>query len=148
MLGTVKNYLLFSHKNKTPPYPNRPTTISNKQLSTVNWERRTAVLLTKHSPLDTPLLWYNIYTMKFEFDPKKSNTNRQKHDIDFVEAQALWQDENRILYPARTVDEQRFILISSIDKKHWTAIYTMRNEAIGIISVRRSRKEEVALYEG
>lgn len=86
--------------------------------------------------------------MKFEFDLKKSNANQQKHGIDFVEAQALWDDENRIQYPALTVDEKRIILIGLIDKKYWTAIYTIRNETIRIISVRRSRKEEVTLYEG
>jgi uncharacterized protein len=86
--------------------------------------------------------------MKFEFDSKKSSANQQKHGIDFVEAQVLWGDENRIQYPALTTDEKRFILIGLIDKKHWTAIYTIRNEHIRIISVRRSRKEEVALYEG
>ena len=102
----------------------------------------------KPNPLDTNSSWYTIYTMKFEFDSKKSSANQQKHGIDFDEAQALWEDENRIQYPARTADEIRYILIGSIDKKQWTAIYTIRNEAIRIISVRRSRKEEVALYEG
>jgi uncharacterized protein len=86
--------------------------------------------------------------MKFEFDSKKSATNKQKHGIDFIEAQALWDDENRIIYPARSVDEKRFVIIGSINQKHWSAIYTMRNDNIRIISVRRSRKEEVYLYEG
>ena len=86
--------------------------------------------------------------MKFEYDLKKNNANQQKHGIDFAEAQVLWDDENRIQYPALTVDEKRFILIGMIDKKYWTAIYTIRNESIRIISVRRSRKEEVTLYEG
>lgn len=86
--------------------------------------------------------------MKFEFDPNKSQSNRQKHGIDFVEAQALWDDEDRINYPARTVDEERFILVGLIGEKHWSAIYTFRDETIRIISVRRSREEEVTLYEG
>lgn len=86
--------------------------------------------------------------MKFEFDLKKSSTNQQKHGIDFIEAQLLWADENRIQYPALTIDEKRFVLIGFMDKKHWTAIFTVRNEHIRIILVRRSRKEEVDLYEG
>ncbi|MCB0202428.1 MAG: BrnT family toxin [Caldilineae bacterium] len=86
--------------------------------------------------------------MKFEFDPNKSQSNRQKHGIDFVEAQALWDDEDRIIYPARTIDEERFILVGLIGEKHWSAIYTLRDENIRIISVRRSREEEVTLYEG
>ena len=86
--------------------------------------------------------------MKFEFDPNKSQSNRQKHGIDFVEAQALWDDEDRIIYPARTIDEERFILVGLIGEKHWSAIYTLRDENIRIISVRRSREEEATLYEG
>jgi uncharacterized protein len=30
--------------------------------------------------------------MKFEFDPEKSNHNKKKHGIDFLEAQTLWDD--------------------------------------------------------
>lgn len=86
--------------------------------------------------------------MKFEFDSEKSATNKQKHGIDFVAAQSLWADEDRIVYPARTVDEKRFILVGLINKTHWTAIYTLRDENVRLISVRRSRKEEVHLYEG
>lgn len=86
--------------------------------------------------------------MKFQFDPQKSASNKQKHGINFVEAQALWLDEDRIIFPARTVDEERFIIIGLIGEKHWSAIYTLRDGQIRIISVRRSRKEEVSLYEG
>ena len=86
--------------------------------------------------------------MIFEFDPQKSTSNKQKHLIDFVEAQELWLDEHRIVFPAITVDEPRFMLIGTIEGKLWSAIYTLRNENIRIISVRRSRKEEIKLYEG
>lgn len=85
--------------------------------------------------------------MIFEFDPKKSSTNKQKHGIDFIEAQFLWDDGNLLVYPARAVDEKRFIAVGLIDKKHWSAIYTMKDKNIRIISVRRSRIEEVNSYE-
>ena len=85
--------------------------------------------------------------MIFEFDPKKSSANKQKHGVNFIEAQRLWDDENLLVYPARTVDEKRFIAVGLIDKKHWSAIYTIRGENIRIISVRRSRIEEVNSYE-
>lgn len=39
--------------------------------------------------------------MDFEFDPAKSESNAKKHGIDFVEAQLLWADDNRIEIPAR-----------------------------------------------
>jgi uncharacterized DUF497 family protein len=85
--------------------------------------------------------------MKFEFDPKKSNGNKQKHGIDFVEAQALWDDPDLIEIPARTMDEVRFLVIGKIEKKHWSGIITYREENIRIISIRRSRIEEVEVYE-
>jgi uncharacterized DUF497 family protein len=85
--------------------------------------------------------------MIFEFDLEKSEANRQKHGIDFVAAQALWEDEFYIEIPAKSDDEPRFQVIGLIEKKHYSAFITYRDENIRIISVRRSRKEEVALYE-
>ena len=85
--------------------------------------------------------------MRFEFDPEKSEANDIKHGIDFVEAQALWDDPDRLLVPARTQGEPRLMLIARIDKKHWSAIFTIRDNATRIISVRRSRPKEVDQYE-
>jgi uncharacterized protein len=48
--------------------------------------------------------------MRFEFDAAKSAANKAKHGIDFVEAQALWLDPDRIELPARPTDEPRFLL--------------------------------------
>ena len=84
----------------------------------------------------------------FEFDERKSNSNGRKHGIDFVEAQALWKDPYLIEIPALTPDEARFLVIGKIEGKHWSAVITPRDGNIRIISVRRSRVEEVAIYEG
>ena len=92
--------------------------------------------------------WYIIYTVEFDFDPEKSKANKGKHGIDFVDAQALWNDPNLIEIPARVSDEPRFLVIARIAGNHWSGIITYRGEAIGIISVRRSRPEEVDIYEG
>ena len=85
--------------------------------------------------------------MEFEFDPEKSLSNREKHGIDFDEAQALWSDPDAVEIPARTTDEPRFLVIGKIDGRHWSAVTTSRNGRTRIISVRRSRDEEVAIYE-
>jgi len=84
----------------------------------------------------------------FEFDEAKSRANKTKHGIDFVEAQALWLDGNMLRIVARIGDEPRFLAIGTIDRKHWSAVITYRGEAIRLISVRRSRDEEVQAYEG
>ncbi|MCL4490411.1 MAG: BrnT family toxin [Nitrospirae bacterium] len=85
--------------------------------------------------------------MEYEFDPAKSNGNKKKHGIDFLEAQALWDDPDFIEIPAKTSDEPRFLVIGKISEKHWSAIITYRSEKVRIISVRRSRIEEVEIYE-
>ena len=85
--------------------------------------------------------------MDFEFDPKKSDSSKNKHEIDFVEAQKLWNDFDLLEIPAETTDEVRFLVIGKIDEKHWTGIITYRNDNIRIISVRRARNEEVEVYE-
>ena len=85
--------------------------------------------------------------MEFEFDKRKSQINKKKHGIDFMEAQALWQDPDRIEIPARAIDEPRFVVIGKISDTHWSTIITYRGEKIRIISVRRSRREEIEIYE-
>jgi uncharacterized DUF497 family protein len=85
--------------------------------------------------------------MDFEYDRNKSSANRDKHGIDFDAAQALWNDVNLLEIPAKTVDEPRYLVIGTIGDKHWSAVITYRNGNIRLISVRRSRKEEVELYE-
>ena len=85
--------------------------------------------------------------MIFEFDPKKGKGNKQKHGIDFIAAQALWNDPDLIEIPARTEDEPRFLIIGKIKNKHWSGVITYRGENVRIISVRRSRTEEVEVYE-
>ncbi|MHB1809690.1 MAG: BrnT family toxin [Solirubrobacteraceae bacterium] len=86
--------------------------------------------------------------MEFEFDPAKSAANHAKHGLDFVGAQELWEDAMRIEVPARTEDEPRWLVIGRIGRQHWSAVITHREERIRIISARRSRAEEVRIYEG
>ena len=85
--------------------------------------------------------------MKFQFDRRKRASNRTKHGIVFVEAQRLWDDPDLLEIPARTEDEPRFLVIGRIDGRCWSGVITYRGDGIRIISVRRSRREEVAWYE-
>jgi hypothetical protein len=85
--------------------------------------------------------------MIFEFNLEKSTTNKAKHGIAFDEAKALWDDPDLLEIPARTTDEPRSLVIGKMGENHWSGIITHRGNAIRIISVRRSRQEEVTLYE-
>jgi len=85
--------------------------------------------------------------MIFEFDPFKSKRNQKKHGIDFIEAQALWEDPDLLEIPARTVDEKRFLVIGKIAETYWSSVITYRGDKIRLISVRRARSEEIEIYE-
>lgn len=84
--------------------------------------------------------------MDFEFDAAKSAGNFAKHGIDFVQAQALWTDPDRLEIPARVADEPRTQVIGRKGEVVWSAFITVRNERIRIISVRRARYEERTAY--
>ena len=83
----------------------------------------------------------------FEYDDDKSLANLKKHGINFLAAQALWNDPDLLEVQARCDDEPRFLLVGLIGTKHWSAIVTYRDGTIRLISVRRSRTREVELYE-
>ena len=85
--------------------------------------------------------------LEFEFDPDKSAANEGKHGISFTQAEDLWNDPLRVEVPARTVDEERWLVIGRIEGRHWSAVVTYRDGRVRLISVRRSRDEEVAIYE-
>jgi hypothetical protein len=84
--------------------------------------------------------------MDFEFDPSKSTANLAKHGIDFVAAQALWRDPDRIEIPARSDSEPRMQVIGLAGAAVWSAFVTIREGRIRIISVRRARHEEEDAY--
>jgi hypothetical protein len=85
--------------------------------------------------------------MEFEFDPLKSESNREKHGVDFVQAQEIWQDAMRVEVPARTTGEPRWLVVGRMGGRHWSAVVTYREDRIRIISVRRARDEEIEIYE-
>jgi uncharacterized DUF497 family protein len=86
-------------------------------------------------------------SIEFEYDAAKSSANKEKHGINFNEARALWRDDKRLELSSKRAGENRVLVIGQIGRKHWTAIITYRNDAIRIISVRRSRPKEEKAYE-
>ena len=84
--------------------------------------------------------------MPFEFDPHKSQSNKAKHGIDFVEAQRLWKS-NHVLLGAKDALEKRYLVVGTIEGEHCSAIITYRGPMIRIISLRKSTAAEVDTYE-
>jgi len=84
---------------------------------------------------------------KFEWDEKKNLINIQKHKISFEEATKLFEISNVIVKAKNIEDEERFAIIGKLNQKCYFCVFTIRNEKIRIISVRRCRKKEEAYYE-
>ena len=85
--------------------------------------------------------------MEFEFDLVKSMSNLEKHGINFEDAKNLWRDPKVLIVKAKGISEPRWIAMARVEQKYWSAVFTFRGERIRIISVRRSRAKEIALYE-
>jgi uncharacterized protein len=85
--------------------------------------------------------------MLFEYDLQKSKSNQKKHGINFVDGQKLFADPHLIIAEARTEDEPRYLAVGKIENRFWSAIITFRNDKVRLISIRRSRPEEVVIYE-
>ncbi len=86
--------------------------------------------------------------MDFEFDPAKGASNKQKHGIDFEEAQALWKDDSLFELEGSLDKEMRSMVIGRIAETYWIAVVTYRGGRTRLISVRRARELEIACYEG
>ena len=84
---------------------------------------------------------------EFEYDEAKSARNLEKHGISFESAQKLWADPNLLEIRVKSDDEPRFLVIGVIGPKHWSAVVTYRESNVRLISVHRSRKSEVEIYE-
>jgi uncharacterized protein len=85
--------------------------------------------------------------MEFEYDPEKSRANADKHGIDFLQAQQMWDDPDLLLLPARSASERRWLALGLCEGRLWAAIFTLRSGRIRLISVRRARAEESSVYQ-
>ena len=84
-----------------------------------------------------------IDIVDFEFDPRKSESNKAKHGIDFIEAQALWRSKH-VLLGAEDALDKRYMVIGTIGREHWSAIISYRGARIRIIG--RSTAAEIETY--
>ncbi len=88
--------------------------------------------------------------MIFEWDEDKATANVEKHGIDFLDAQRIW--ERAVIDPAgeRIVDsEYRPTALGTIgsDEIIIAVVYTVRGGTIRLISARRARRNERTLYQ-
>jgi hypothetical protein len=81
----------------------------------------------------------------FEWDDRKSDSNRAKHGIDFEDATEVFYGPI-ILHPSDRNNEERWIAIGYLEEKLITVVFTRRKDVIRIISARRARKHEERAY--
>jgi len=86
--------------------------------------------------------------MEFEWDENKNILNKQKHGIDFDDAKEVFTDENnKIAHDLRKdYGEDRWKIIGKIYGIIISVIYTVRDNAIRIISARKASFNERAEY--
>ena len=84
--------------------------------------------------------------MKFEFDQSKSESNKVKHGVDFIEIQALWAN-TKVEVPAKSEGEFRYAILGLLNGENYTVIVTYRGPVTRIISARRSTEKEILFYE-
>lgn len=85
--------------------------------------------------------------MIFEFDERKNESNIEKHKVSFEEVQAIWEDPDLLVVPARKKGEKRQLAIGKAYAVVFSVVHTKRGEAIRIISARCSTEREVERYE-
>ena len=88
--------------------------------------------------------------MTCEYDPQKAQTNWRKHNVSFAEAEFVFYDPLAIhdIDPDAT-DEERFIAVGMGNSGLLlVVVYTMRGDAVRLISARRATRQEAKAYEG
>jgi uncharacterized DUF497 family protein len=85
-------------------------------------------------------------TPDFDWDPAKSASNEAKHGLSLAAASALWAGPVVVL-PSKHPGELRHLAIGLIEGRHWTVVYSPRDDGLRLISARRSRDNEKALFK-
>lgn len=84
---------------------------------------------------------------RFEFDPEKDRSNRERHGIGLAAAEELWRVTHAVTAVKRSGGESRHAIIGELTGKLWVAIFTMRGEAVRLISFHRADRRLERIYE-
>jgi uncharacterized DUF497 family protein len=84
--------------------------------------------------------------VNFEWGERKRRSNLEKHDLDFLDASAVFEEPHLVI-PSPHQSEERFLAIGLLEGRYVTVVYTVRAKAIRVISFRRARHEERQKYQ-
>jgi len=95
---------------------------------------------------------YNVWMIKFEWDPAKAVLNHDKHGIRFEEAQSVFYDEFAVQFfdDEHSETEERFLMLGFSDKARLLIVcHCERNHGntIRIISARKATPYESTFYQ-
>jgi len=84
--------------------------------------------------------------MRFEWDDNKRVSDLDKHGIDFVDAELVFDGRSVVSVPSPYPDEVRSLTTGFVEGRLITVVWTQREDAIRFISARRARDGEIREY--
>ena len=85
--------------------------------------------------------------MQYEWDDKKAKTNQKKHGIYFASIKGFcWEDALIGEDTRQNYNETRYRALGPIGDRLHLLAYTIRNEVIRVISLRKANQREFNYY--
>jgi uncharacterized DUF497 family protein len=85
--------------------------------------------------------------LEFEWDPKKAEQNLRKHEVEFVDAVIVFDDDRAITLEDEHASEERYLTFARCSGRVLAVSYALRGSIIRIISPRKATRREQAQYE-
>jgi uncharacterized protein len=94
---------------------------------------------------------YNM-SVEFEWDDRKAQSNEDKHQVSFIEAQTAFSDELARLDhdPDHSLEEDRYILLGVSSQQRLLVVchvYRQNEQLVRIFSARLATKSEQKQYQ-
>ena len=83
---------------------------------------------------------------RFEWDEGKRRRNLQKHQLDFVDALAIFREPVGLVDAVGTQGEERYLAIGHAEGRILAVVFTWRAGSLRIISARRASRDERRTY--
>ena len=80
--------------------------------------------------------------MEFEYDENKSQSNLEKHGIDFIDASKIWDGDATEIRRELRKGEERISVVGEFRGRAFTVVYTQRGENVRIISAHPANRTE------
>ncbi len=85
--------------------------------------------------------------MEFEWDENKRRINLQKHDLDFANAYRAFTEDAFVIPDDREdYGEDRYILLGLMREHIVVIAFTIRDDVIRVISIRKANRQERKSY--